>query len=550
LYLKLLARRWPLVGAAAATLAALGLLWRVRGEPVALGTLGRIDALSAFFALATLGGLAFTILDRRTAPPRRRTIAMIAALLLAYSTTYTLGIAGAYIFVALLSLGAGPQPLSRWPKRGEGESDRGRRVIARMLANGAPVAPGLLAALALLAGYGTLALRGARRYDEPGAGFVLDSFAFWLVLLAATIPLLPLARTETQDPRPATREATGIAPFSVRRGVQLNALTWFLRFAWLYPLARLYSLGPWNAGWAFATVLFGGAAALWCAASALGQPDSPRRRLWPTAFLGLTLAGLGLGTSAGLAAACYTILAYLIIAVGSNIATEDRETGRQGDKERADLPVSPSPGLPVSAAAWLVTAAFPLTAPFVATWMLAGAAVAGGVALLAGGAWLVALLHGLNAAIWGMPEGHDRRPKLWGLAGVSLALGVGAPLVVRWLIQPVVDQLQGGLTPYGEINIWPWVGLAASDAAHRQVTTLPSLAVALLMLILCALVYVVARLRGMSEPTGPHMTTSAARDEGEAARSARQHDLRSDVPWLGVLLGADRRTERRRGDAE
>ena len=86
----------------------------------------------------------------------------------------------------------------------------------------------------------------------------------------------------------------------------------------------------------------------------------------------------------------------------------------------------------------------------------------------------------------------------------SVVLGVGAPPIARLLILPVVAQLQGGLTPFGDLNIWPWVGVAASDAAHTQVTTLPSIAIALLMLVLTALVYVVARLREIrrAEPAG------------------------------------------------
>src|SRR6185436_15688372 len=90
-----------------------------------------------------------------------------------------------------------------------------------------------------------------------------------------------------------------------------------------------------------------------------------------------------------------------------------------------------------------------------------------------------------------------QRPLL--VAGVaSVVLGVGAPPIARLLILPVVAQMQGGLTPFGDLNVWPWVGVAAGDAAHTQVTTLPSIAIALLMLVLSALVYVVARLRAIS----------------------------------------------------
>ena len=58
----------------------------------------------------------------------------------------------------------------------------------------------------------------------------------------------------------------------------------------------------------------------------------------------------------------------------------------------------------------------------------------------------------------------------------------------------VVAQLQGGLTPFGEIELWPWAGLIAFDAARQPVATLPSLALVGLMLILSALCWVALRL--------------------------------------------------------
>ena len=196
---------------------------------------------------------------------------------------------------------------------------------------------------------------------------------------------------------------------------------------------------------------------------------------------------------------------------------------------------------------WLLSSAIPLTAPFVAAWMLMGASVAGGVALLAGVAWLVALLHGLAVALWnGAAPSATHRPLL--VAGIlSGVLGVGAPPIVRLLILPIVAQLQGGLTPFGDLNIWPWVGVAASDAAHTQVTTLPSIAIALLMLVLSALVYVVARLRVFrrAEVAPPSEPLAAA-----VPASALLSYLRDEVPWLGGLLGAHPRSQRQPGDGE
>jgi hypothetical protein len=112
------------------------------------------------------------------------------------------------------------------------------------------------------------------------------------------------------------------------------------------------------------------------------------------------------------------------------------------------------------------------------------------------------------------------------------------------LIRPVAAQLQGGLTPYGDVNIWPWVGLATSDAAHTQVTTLPSIAIALLMLVLAALVYVVARLYETRGGGGQDQVGV------DAPGSTLLSDLRDEVPWLGGLLGSNPRSQRQPGDGE
>jgi hypothetical protein len=178
--------------------------------------------------------------------------------------------------------------------------------------------------------------------------------------------------------------------------------------------------------------------------------------------------------------------------------------------------------------------------------MLVGASVAGGVALLAGVAWLAALLHGLAVALWPDAALAQRPPLAAGVA--SLVLGVGAPPIVRLLILPAVAQLQGGLTPFGDVNIWPWVGVAASDSAHTQVATLPSVAIALLMLVLAALVYVVARLRQIRQADAalPGDSSQAAEMPGASLLGS----LRDEVPWLGGLLGSHPSSQRHPGDGK
>jgi hypothetical protein len=443
----------------------------------------------------------------------------VLVLALAYSTPLLLGMAACLLLATLLA--RAPALLFAARQSGWLRSPAGALAVVR-------AASALLAPASLLLGAGALALRGAGRYDLTPANFTMDSFAFWFVLLAALVPVLELRWWSAIDARSDGE----------RRAFEPAALALLaVQLAWLYPLARLYSLGPWNAGWSLAAVLFGAAAAGWHALAALAQPAAATRLAWLAgSLLALALGGIGLGTSAGLAAGCFALLVYALLVAAYELACSSSNS------------IVTSVSELTTPAAWLLTPAFPFGAPFVATWMLLGAGQAGGVPLFAGVAWFVALLHALAAAIWRSPAAGVARRPLWALAALSLAIGAAAPAVVTWLVQPLVDQLQGGLTPYGAVNIWPWVGLAASDAVNRPVATLPSIALALLMLVLGALVYAVVRLAGSghAELSGSVKSPADVRER----LSALLHDLGDDVPWLGLLLGARSRPERPRGDTD
>ncbi len=558
---------WRTLLAAGGVLGALALLWYVHDTPAQPTAVLRVDALSAFFIFATLAGVALAVLvgsEGRSLPdapvvtasvvraptegpptadtpvvvasvvvasvvraptegPPYRLVVGIGVLVVAYVTTLVPVIVGAYMILALLTLP--PRPHS--PATLSLDWRRFLHSLGKALRYVVTAAPGLLAATCLLIGYGTLALRGALRYDDRLAGVALDSFVFWFVLLAAVLN----------------------AQFSMLNSQFPSHVNDLLRIAWLYPLVRLYSLGPWNDGWSFATLLLGGAAALWSATSALTHPHEPARSARIiVSYLGLTLAGLGLGTSAGIAAGCYGMLAYLVL-IRRSATGGQPDTLEPGQPRAADDQDLGNDGW-TTAMSWLVSGAVPLTAPFVAAWMLVGAAAAGGVTLLAGVAWLVTLLNALTTAMSHAPRPAARQSLAVG-AALSVVLGVGSAPLVRWLIAPVVAQLQGGLTPYGDINVWPWVGLAASDSAHRQVTSLPSIAVAALMLVLSALVYLVARLRDI------RAVAPQAAGVVEAVRPATQPDpetllrhLLAEVPWLGGAPGPAPDGEEQRGDGE
>ncbi|MDW8213770.1 MAG: hypothetical protein RMJ55_09445 [Roseiflexaceae bacterium] len=482
----------PIAGASLGLIGALALLWITRRSPLSLPPLAYFDALGAFFVFAAWCGAALSSALRAPAEQGWRFWLTTLALTVAFVTSLTPLVVAVYVLLALMHL-----PLVR---RGE--------LLAALRSAIVP----LLAAAALAAGYGALALRGAVRFDTPLAGAALDSLVFWFVLLAAAIPLLPSVAPSGETGLPLTRLATRVADDRMRSPPVRASLSLFT-FAWLYPLTRLYTLSPWNEGWSFATLMLGGGAMIWLALGALTAPArSQRAENNRSRLLALALAGIGLSSGAGLAAGCYAVLVYLLLTVTDDAGSETETT------------TAATVGwLPPSVPFWLLSGAFPLTAPFIATWMIVGAGAAGGVTMLTAVAWLTMLVGALPVVI-DLPVAASRRRWIGG--GVSLALGVASPLVVRLLIQPVIEQLQGGLSVYGDVNVWPWVGLAMVNSARTGITALPTIGAAGLMIVLSAMVYLLARLLRPTSPLNP--SSSAPTTYDEALR-----DLRRAVPWLG-----------------
>ncbi len=451
----------------AVLLAALGLMWLVQDRPHQRGIV-RVDALSTFFLLVVTAGLLLAAYEKQKERAWRWLWLPLGALGVGLFTTWIPAIVAAFAALAVLLPGGAPQPIAtRW---------RWLALLQRLMF----ASPMLVAAVCLILGYGALVLGSTWRYDARTAGAALNGFVFWFTLLAALVPQLRLF---------AARDT-------------LAARAW--RLAWLYPLVRLSSLGPWNAGWSFAALLLGGAAALWAAISALTTPDDASRLhlIW-LSFAAMTFTSFALSTSAGMAAGCYLMLASLLI------------------------PAPATNGEAVAPPTWTLLGALPFAAPFVGVWMLVGAATAASVVALAGVAWLVALLGGLTWALHPRPATQAYRLR----AILSMMFGIAAPAVVLFLIEPVVQQMQGGLTVYGDVNIWPWIGLSALDAAKTQVAALPSVTIAGLMAVLLALVYLVARLRNTPDDN----------DAPPAQASTASHTitawLRNEVPWLGGAEG-------------
>lgn len=466
--------------------AATWLTWRVYDLPLVLTTWGgyaRADSLSAFFSLLTLLVGCARLLVREQHP--LATLLMVLVLLLAYNTSSLLVVATGYLLVtgidawvqlsgrAALDTGS-PPPDGRSTRRMNRQT-RPSTFAGFRAERYAQVIWALLPCLCLWLAYSAVwDQSGTWRYTAPATGAALSSFVFWFALLATIIGV------GARAPGVVNGIASGVA--------SLAPPGLLLTLAWFYPLIRLYSLGQWNLGWHLATLLLGGAGTLWAAWHALtAAPREQRAPLLVYVQFGLALTGIGLGTGAGIAAGCYALIVAVLLALGLNRPASRTPTTAAPTAQRA--------ALQSRWALWLLSGAIPLTAPFVSAWLALSAAAAGGVLLLAGCIWLAMLMSTIAVARRaGAHPDPALRTRLMLAAGASGVLGVTSPSVVQFVLRPIVRQLQGGLTLFGEVVLWPWGGLLTLDSARQEVAALPSMTIVALMLILGALAWLLLRL--------------------------------------------------------
>lgn len=303
------------------------------------------------------------------------------------------------------------------------------------------------AGLALAAGYGLIGwLASSWRLNASGDG--LNSLSFILLLAGAAIAAGLLDRT------------------AAKRG----AFDPLAALAGIAALLRLFSVGPWNLGWQLATLLVGCMLAMSAAWRAATTTEALAAEEWLHRSLsGLVLTATGCASPAGVAAAGLLLLHLTLRRLAQ-----------------------PTAGTAVWAG-WLLAGAVPGALGFVAFWSASAAAMAAGIPVLAVVVWATALLCMLAAGR------HIQKPARWSStvsALVSLALGLAAPALARWLLRPLSDHLQGGLTPYGAIDPWGWAGLLALDSGARTAATAPGLALFALMGLFGALVWLISRWRG------------------------------------------------------
>ncbi len=446
------------------------LLWAVRRAPLTPLPLLILDAPGAWFALVVCFGVAFT--KQHYQFPLWHCLAIALFALLA-------ALAAIPWIVVLLLLAS--TLLDWYTSTHHGAQQRYPRTVIEWVLRYPQCVSAIPALLSVL----ILAIRGVVRYDDPTAGAALDSLVFGFALLSAVLPFVSLLNRAADPP----------SPFG-----------FLLRMFWLFPLMRLLLLSPWNTVWSISAALLGAGLALWASLVSLAHSDTyASQRAGQNLLPAIALTALGLASSAGVAACCFAILAVSVqtqrSASSHNAAEINRATG--ANTTAFEL--------------------FPLGSTFVAAWLAIGAAAAAGSPMLAGVLWLAILLWGVALQIRANPLIAVRLDLRLVL---MLAFGIAAPQIVYYGIQPVVEQLQGGLTAYGNLSAARWIGLEMADSASRVVITAPILAAAPLMAVLAAVCVLLARL-------WPKLSAGLNLDSEPALEQTELwHALTQEVPWL------------------
>jgi hypothetical protein len=328
------------------------------------------------------------------------------------------------------------------------------------------------------------------RWNDLAAGAAFRSSHVLLLLLGGLLALglLPLRVAAPQPPRVA------------------------LALTGLYPLLRMYELGPINWGWTLAAAFGGAGAAGWLTLAALrAADDRDRARLLRLAWWGVAFAPITLATEAGLTATW--ALALTAVLMDAALAYPPRST-----------------------------VLYPLLLAWLALWLGSAAALAGGVPLLAAALWLltIGLLLALGQLRRAEAPAGWRRALAWALAVAGALAGLGLPKLIELLVQPIWTQLGAGLTPFGRMTLWPWIGLSVRNAGSQTVATLPSLALAGMLLVAAALGYLLTRLWELRAPSaappaaGPGLKSTTlwaliARNLPTAKRTPATKDSPDDI---------------------
>lgn len=251
--------------------------------------------------------------------------------------------------------------------------------------------------------------------------------------------------------------------------------------AGVYLVARMYSLAPWPSAWNSLVVSLACATMLVGALFAVIQTDLKRLLAFSTiSQLGYILAGLGLGTGAGMAAGLFYCLSHglfkgtLFLCAGVvQHATGTRDLRRLGGLATR---------LPHTARLWLVASAaiigVPLSNGFVAKWLLFTAALETGQIAVVLVGWLASvfssfyILKATVGVFYGeTPDWLRDRPiheatlpmrvGMAGLAAPCVLFGIAPQFAVEWVVAPAVRAL--GMGWAGQVS---WLGVPTAPAGQ------------------------------------------------------------------------------------
>lgn len=290
-----------------------------------------------------------------------------------------------------------------------------------------------------------------------------------------------------------------------------------LRPFWLLSLLRSLENGPWPLAWTLFVPLVGSVAALVAAAQAMTAREREHRVERLLAAVSLwALACIGVNTTLGVVAALWVMLAHSLLLVFL------------WKRER-------TPRLLIGCLL------------FVAVWWTVAALAGAKAFLLAGLVWLAgAALTWASFARTNAPARDESNIswRRWSTAvsptpaaTVLIPLALFSGLVTQVVGLRIADGLGAGLTAFGLVDTWSWIGVGALDAARRRVGVLPIVPLTLLWLIVLAVTWLVARLmdrrmraaplrRPQAESNLPALLSPAI-EAGEAERV-----VRSRVWWL------------------
>jgi multicomponent Na+:H+ antiporter subunit A len=343
-----------------------------------------------------------------------------------------------------------------------------------------------------LAGYGLLAAimllyvrAGTFLWTDPAVGAAFSGAIVLLMLVAAMAksvmyPLHTWIPEAMNAPTPVS--ALLHSACYVKAGVFL--------------VARMYSIGPWHAGFGNLLLIIGCLTMIVGAVFAVAQTDLKRLLAFSTVSqLGYIVTGLALGTNLGIAAGLFYAATHalfkgtLFMCAGAvQHATGTRDMRRLGGLSAL---------MPVTSRVWLVASAaivgVPLTNGFVAKWLLFDAALEANQAVVVVVAWAVSIIttfyffKATLSVFYGMPASdlrveriHEVSPAMQiglGLTGtLCVVFGIAPQLVMQPAIEPAVRSLgfdwQVQMTWLGVLTGSGTIGVTVGAAAVVLVAVL------------------------------------------------------------------------------